>query len=167
MHSCSLISLGGNCNACTFTAHVVFSRQIRVGTWESAPALVAWVLLLNIFVKRCTSPDVENKVFSRLERTHIPERENSKSQWVAMTSDSGRGGSSGIRRRDRDARSAGSYTCILSRKPRPAQRGRNCEKSLTETAAVVTHCVFLLPPAGSSRRHKEDESIGQLSVYIG
>ena len=36
------------------------------------------------------------KVFSRLERTHIPGRENSNSQGVAMTSDSGRGGSSGI-----------------------------------------------------------------------
>ena len=97
---------------------------------------------------------------------HIPRRENSKSQRVAMTSDSGRG-SSGIRRRDRDARSARSYTYILSQKPRLVQRGRNCEKSLTETAAVVTHCVFLLPPVGSSRRHKEDESIAQLSVYIG
>ena len=97
---------------------------------------------------------------------HIPGRENSKSQGVAMMSDSGRG-SSGIRRRDRDARSARSYICILSQKPRPVQRGRNCEKSLTETTAVVTHCVFLLPPVGSSRRHKEDESIGQLSVYIG
>ena len=107
------------------------------------------------------------KVFSKLERTHIPGRENSKSQGVAMTSDSGRGGSSGIRRKDRDARSARSYTCILSQNLRPAQRGRNCEESLTETAAVVTYCVFLLPPVGSSRRHKEDESIGQLSVYIG
>ena len=36
------------------------------------------------------------KVFSRLERTHIPGRGNSKSQGVAMTSDSGRGGSSGF-----------------------------------------------------------------------
>ena len=84
-----------------------------------------------------------------------------------MTSDSeGRGGSSGDRRRDRDARSARSYTCILSREPHPAQRGRNCEKLLTEIAAVVTHCVFLLPLGVSSRRNKEDESIGQLSVYI-
>ena len=33
------------------------------------------------------------KVFSRLERTHIPGRENSKSQGVAMASASGRGGS--------------------------------------------------------------------------
>ena len=32
------------------------------------------------------------KVFSRLERTHIPGRESSKSQGVAMTSASGRGG---------------------------------------------------------------------------
>ena len=97
----------------------------------------------------------------------VPGRENSKSQGVAMTSDSGRGGSSGIRWRDRDARSARSCTCILSQKPRPAQRGRNCEKSLTETAAVVIHCMFLLPPVGSSWQHKEDESIGQLSVYMG
>ena len=63
--------------------------------------------------------------------------------------------------------SARNYTCILSQKPRPAQRRRNGEKSLTETAAVVTHYVFLIPPVGSSRRHKGDESIGQLSVYIG
>ena len=107
------------------------------------------------------------KVFARLERTHILGRENSKSQGVAMTSDSGWGGSSRIWGRDRDARSARSYTCILSQKPRPAQRGRNCEKSLAETAAVVTHCVFLLPPVGSSRRHKEDGSTGQFSVFIG
>ena len=106
------------------------------------------------------------KVISRLERTHIPEHANSKSQGVAMTSDSGRGDSIGIRRRDRDARSARSYTCILSQKPRPAQRGRNCEKSLTETAAVVTHCVFLLPPVGSSRRHKENESIVVVVVVV-
>ena len=33
------------------------------------------------------------KVFSRLERTHIPGRKKSKSQGVAMTSASGRGGS--------------------------------------------------------------------------
>ena len=33
------------------------------------------------------------KVFSRLERTDIPGREKSKSQGVAMTSASGRGGS--------------------------------------------------------------------------
>ena len=103
--------------------------------------------------------------FSRLERTHTPGRESSKPQGVAMPSDSRRG-SFGFRRRDRDARSARGYTCMLSQKPRPAQRGRNCKKSLTETAAVVTHCVFLLPPVGSSRRHKEQESIGQLSVYI-
>ena len=42
------------------------------------------------------------KVFSRLERKHIPGRENSKSQGIAMTSDAGRnlfgaGFSSGIR----------------------------------------------------------------------
>ena len=33
------------------------------------------------------------KVFSKLERTHIPGRENSNSQGVAMTSASGRRGS--------------------------------------------------------------------------
>ena len=42
-----------------------------------------------------------------------PGRENSKSQGVAMTSDSGRWGLSGIQKRDRDARSARSYTCIF------------------------------------------------------
>ena len=84
-----------------------------------------------------------------------------------MTSASGREGSSGIREeiKTRDPRAVILVFC--SQKPRPAQRGRNCEKSLTETAAVATHCVLLLPPVGSSRRHKEDESIGQPSVYIG
>ena len=38
-----------------------FRDKIRVGTWESAPTLAAWVLPLNIFVKRCTSSDVESK----------------------------------------------------------------------------------------------------------
>ena len=37
------------------------------------------------------------KVFSRLERTHIPGLKISKSRGVAMTSDSGRWFSSGIR----------------------------------------------------------------------
>ena len=37
------------------------------------------------------------RFFSRLERTHIPGHEKSKSQGVAMTSESGREGSSGIR----------------------------------------------------------------------
>ena len=46
---------------------------------------------------------------------------------------------------------------FLSRKPRPAQHGRDCEKSVNETAAVVTHCVFLLPLGGSSRRNKQDK----------
>ena len=69
-----------------------FHDKIRVGTWESAPALAAWVLLLNIFVKRCASSDVENKGIFKAKRTYIPGRENSKSQGVAMTSDSGRGG---------------------------------------------------------------------------
>ena len=50
----------------------------------------------------------------------MPGRENSKSQGVVMTSASGRGGADfggeietlGLR----------NYTCILSQKPRPAQR---------------------------------------------
>ena len=86
-----------------------------------------------------------------------------------MTSESGREGSSGIRGEieTRDPRAVILAFYFFSQKPRPAQRGGNGGESLTETAAVVTHCVFLLPPVGSSRRHKEDESIGQLSVYIG
>ena len=107
------------------------------------------------------------RVFSRPERTHIPGRENSKPQGVAMTSDSGREGSSGIRGEIETQDTRAVILAFFSQKPRPAQRGRNCEKSLTETAAVVTHCVFLLPPAGSLQRHEEDESIGQLSVYVG
>ena len=74
-----------------------------------------------------------------------------------MMSDFGRGGSSGVRRRNSDAKSARSFTCILSWEPHPAQRGRNCEKSLTKTAAVVTHGVFLRPLRGSSRRYKQDK----------
>ena len=96
------------------------------------------------------------KVFSRLEETQTLGRENSKSQGVAMTSDSERGDPSGIRRRDRDPRSARNYNCVISREPRPAQHGRNCEKLLTETADVVTHCVFLFQLGGSSRRNKQD-----------
>ena len=84
-----------------------------------------------------------------------------------MTSDSGREGSSGIRGETETQDRRAVILAFFFQKPRPAQRGRNCEKSLTKTAAVVTHCVFLLPSVGSSRRHKEDESIGQLSVYIG
>ena len=83
-----------------------------------------------------------------------------------MTSDSGRGGCPELRSEieTRDPRAV--VLAFLSLKPRPAQGGRDCEKSLTETAAVATHCVLLLPPAGSSRRHKEDESIGQPSICI-
>ena len=80
-----------------------------------------------------------------------------------------RGGSSADRRRDKDARSTRSYTHILSRQSRPAQRGGNCEKSLTETAAIVTHCVILLPFGGSEGPRGEiskTRSIGQLSVWI-
>ena len=97
------------------------------------------------------------KVFSRLERTHILGRKNPKSRGVAMTSDFGALVFVRNSGRDRDARSARSYTCILSQKPRPAQRVRNREKAPTETAAVVTHCVFLLPLGGSSRRDKQGE----------
>ena len=32
-----------------------------------------------------------------------------------------------------------------------------CEKSLAETAAVVTHCVFLLPLGASLRRNEQDK----------
>ena len=61
------------------------------------------------------------------------------------------------RRRDKDARSPRGITCILSREPHPAQRGGYCEKLLTETAAVITHCAFLLPLGGSSRQKKQDK----------
>ena len=49
--------------------------------------------------------------------------------------DSGGGGSSADRWRDKDARSTRSYTGILTRKSRRAQRGGNCEKSLTGNAS--------------------------------
>ena len=84
-----------------------------------------------------------------------------------MTSDSG-GDSSGDWRPDKrpDTRTRLSIlfaicvtinTCILSREPRPAQRGGYYEKSLIKIAAVLPHCVFLLPLEGSSRRKKQDE----------
>ena len=38
-----------------------FRNKIRAGAWVSAPVLAAWVVLLNIVVKRCTSSDVESK----------------------------------------------------------------------------------------------------------
>ena len=95
-----------------------------------------------------------------------PGRESSKSPGAAMTSDWGGvvrifGGE--IKTRDPHAVILG----FLSREPHPAQRGGYCERSLTKAAAIVTHCVFLLPLGESSRRNKGDESIGQLSVYIG
>ena len=97
------------------------------------------------------------KVFSRLERTHIPGHENSKSQGVAMTSVSGRGGSDF----GSEIETRGPRAVILAFYPRSHVQPR-----AEGMATVVTHCVFL-PPVGSSRRHKGDESIGQLSVYIG
>ena len=65
-----------------------------------------------------------------------------------MTSDSGRGGCPELRSEieTRDPRAV--IFAFLSLKPRPAQGGRDCEKSLTETAAVATHCVLLPPPQG-------------------
>ena len=105
-----------------------------------------------MYIIRCE----ERKSFGRLERTQTPGRKNSKSLGVAMIAIRG-GGGFGNRRRDNDPRSARSCTCILSREPRLAQCGKNCEKSLTETVAVVTHCVFLLPFGGSSRRDKQDK----------
>ena len=38
-----------------------FRNKIRAGAWVSAPVLAAWVVLLNIVVKRCKSSDVESK----------------------------------------------------------------------------------------------------------
>ena len=103
---------------------------------------------------------------SRLERTQTPGRENSESLGVSMTSDSG-GGLSGDGRRDKGARSARIYTYILSRESHPAQRGGYREKSLTETAAVATHCVFLPRRSEGSRSGiSKARSIGQLSVCI-
>ena len=67
------------------------------------------------------------------------------------------GGVAGDRRRDKDARFARNCTRILFREPRPAQCGGNYEKPLTKIAAVVTHCVFLLPLGRSSRRNKQDK----------
>ena len=77
-----------------------------------------------------------------------------------------RGGWSADRRRDKDARSTRSYTRILSRKSRPAQRGGNCEQSLTETAAVVMYRMILLPFGGSRGGMSKTRSIGQLSVWM-
>ena len=73
-----------------------------------------------------------------------------------MTSDSGRWFSSGIRG-EIETRDPRAVILALSQKLRPAQRGRNREKAPTETAAVVTHFVFLLPLGGSSRRDKQGE----------
>ena len=80
-----------------------FRDKIRAGTWESAPALAARIVLLNISVKICTSLDVENKSLFKSGANADAGARNSKSQGVATTSDSGRGGSSGIWMRDRRA----------------------------------------------------------------
>ena len=77
--------------------------------------------------------------FKRVERKQTLGRENSKSLGVAMTSDSRRGDSSGDWRPDKrpDTRTRVSIlfaicvtinTCILSREPRPTQRGGYYEK---------------------------------------
>ena len=136
-----------------------FRDEIRAETWEYG-ALAAWAVLLNIFVsslKRCTSSDVENK---HLFKAGANADAGGRKFYVAEGRNDERfraGGSSGIQRRNKDARPARSYTCILSRKPRPTQRGRDYEQSVTKTAAVVTRCVFLLPLGGSSRRNKQDK----------
>ena len=74
-----------------------------------------------------------------------------------MTSDSGRGGCPEFRSEieTRDLRAV--ILAFLSLKPRQDQRGRNCEQSLAKTAAVGTHCVFVLPLEGSLRRNKQDK----------
>ena len=110
------------------------------------------VLLVSSF-KRCTSSDVENKSLVKARANADVEAGKFYVADGRNDSDLG-GGSSADRRRDKDARSTRSYTRILSRESYPAQRGGNCEKSLTETAAVVTHCMILLPFGGSSGRNK-------------
>ena len=57
-----------------------FRNKTRAGAWVSAPVLAAWVVLLNIVVKRCTSSDVESKSLFKAGAKHVPGRENSKSQ---------------------------------------------------------------------------------------
>ena len=65
-------------------------------------------------------------------------------------------GLSGIERRDRDARSARSYTCIFSLKPRPDQRGRNCEQSIADQNRRCSNAL----------RGSKTGRIGQPSVCI-
>ena len=109
---------------------------------------------------------MESKSLFRLERTQAPGREKFKSLGVAMTSDSGGGGCPEIGGDINDPRSARGYTCILSRESRPAQRERNCEKLLTETAAVITHCVSSSRWEGPHGGISKTRSIGQLSVCL-
>ena len=71
-----------------------FCDKIRVGTWESAPALVVWVLLLNIFVKRCTSSDVENK---RLSKAGANAHSGARKFYVAGARNDERLGAGGVR----------------------------------------------------------------------
>ena len=96
------------------------------------------------------------KVFSRLERTHIPGRKNSKSRGgrnderfgaLVFVQNSGR---------DRDARSARSYTCII-----PEATSSPARKESRESADRNRRCSNALrvpPPARwSSRRDKQGE----------
>ena len=128
--------------------------------------LAAGAVLLNIFVSemyiiRCG----EQKYFQGWsERTFRGAKILSRGG-VAMTSDSGRWFSSEIRG-EIETRDPRAVILALSQKLRPAQRGRNREKAPTETAAVVTHCVFLLPLGGPRGGISKARGLGQLSVCI-
>ena len=64
-----------------------FCNKVRVETVEECRVLAAWDVLFNVFVKRCTSSDLENKSLLKARATQMPGRENSKSLGVARTSD--------------------------------------------------------------------------------
>ena len=92
-----------------------FRDKTRAETWEYR-SLAVWVVLLNIFVsslKRCTSSDVENK---HAFKAGANADAGAQKFYVAGGRNDelfGAGGLSGSQKRDRDARSARSYTCIL------------------------------------------------------
>ena len=88
------------------------------------------------------------KVLLGLEQTHIPGRENSKSQGVAMTSDWGKGGSSGVRGRDRDAIRAQLYLHFI-----PEATSGSARKELREIADRNNRCsnALRVPPSARTR----------------
>ena len=88
----SVISPYSNIACCIFATESAYKRGSAEYSTCSRGRIIKYLRFRNVHHQMWKA-----KVFSRLERTHIPGRKNSKSRGVAMTSDSGRWFSSRIR----------------------------------------------------------------------